>query len=276
MVVSSQRVVRRAQSAEHGQQMEANITYIIAAAFILGTILLVWAGYFFMRVLLTGSVEQETNDLAGSVIFRVAALHGLILALVFAQELLSFQELRKAIVREATAVADVYYDLERYSADNAEVMQKALEQYIRIVKNTEWRMLADERRLSSNAWEQREFVYSEILDLEPQSKRQVVLQDHMLGKMQKIAEFRQTRENAALNPLSKMFWIPAIAGLVLVSMTYFVFRPTRLNLTLLSVYGGFSGLVLFVIYAFSDPFSEPNRLEPLAFDRLFEDIISQN
>ncbi len=256
--------------------MEDIITYLIAAAFILGTVFLVWTGYFFMRLVVSGSVEQETSDLAGSVIFRVAALHGLILALVFAQELLNFQELRGAIVREATAVADVYYDLERYGAENSDVMQKALKQYVWIVTDQEWRLLADERRLSGNAWEQREFVYQEVLDLEPQSSRQVVLREHMLGRLQMIAEFRQKRENAALNPLSIMFWVPAIAGLFLVSMPYFVFRPTKLNLTLLSVYGSFSGLVLFVIFAFSDPFSEPNRLEPIAFERLLESLISEN
>ncbi len=43
-------------------------------------------------------------------------------------------------------------------------------------------------------------------------------------------------------------------------------------MTLLSVYGGFSGLVLFVIFAFSDPFSTPGKLEPVAFERLLENF----
>ena len=94
----------------------------------------------------------------------------------------------------------------------------------------------------------------------------------MVDKIREIAKLRQARENSALNTLNILFWIPAVAGLFLVAMPYFVFSPTRLNLTLLTVYGGFSGLVLFVIYAFSDPFSPPNRLEPVAFERLYENL----
>jgi hypothetical protein len=50
-----------------------------------GTILISIATYAVARVLLISRSASETKDLAGSVIFRVSALHGLILALVFAQ-----------------------------------------------------------------------------------------------------------------------------------------------------------------------------------------------
>lgn len=88
--------------------MEEVISLLIAAAFIVGTVALVWTGYFLMRLASARADKDEANDLAGSVIFRVAALHGLILALVFAQELFKYQEVRGALVREATAVADIY------------------------------------------------------------------------------------------------------------------------------------------------------------------------
>ena len=231
-----------------------------------------WTGYFSMRLVARRTIEDETNDLAGSVIFRVAALHGLILALVFAQELFSYQQLRNALVREATAVADIYYDFERYGAENAQEIQTAIVSYVQEVQGEEWRLLSEERRLSSSAWAKREIVYSAILDLNPASAREIALRDHMLEKVRQVAEMRQERENSALNPLNRLFWVPAIVGLFLVAMPYFVFSPTLLNVTLLSVYGGFSGLVLFVIFAFSDPFSPPNKLEPVAFERLLENL----
>ncbi len=225
-----------------------------------------------MRLVSTQSFEDETNDLAGSVIFRVAALHGLILALVFAQNLLNYQEIRTALVHEATAIADIFYDFGRYGAENAEEMQKETLEYARIVKDEEWDLLAQERRLSSDAWVQREILYNAILDLEPETLRQTTIRDFMLVRIREVAEFRQARENSALNTLSVLFWIPAIAGLFLVAIPYFVFSPTRLNMSLITVYAGFSGLVLFVIYAFSDPFAHPNRLEPIAFERLLENL----
>ncbi len=225
-----------------------------------------------MRFFTARAEKDEVHELAGSVIFRVAALHGLILALVFAQELFSYQEVRTSLVREATAVADVYYDIARYDGDNTAAMQNAVKEYVALVIEEEWQLLAQDRRLSEKAWERRELVYNEILGLEPQSLRQTTIRDHMIHKTQEIAELRQARENSALNTLNILFWIPAVAGLFFVAVPYFVFSPTKLNLTLLTVYAGFSGLVLFVIYAFSDPFSSPNRLEPVAFERLLENM----
>ena len=225
-----------------------------------------------MRLAASRADKDEANDLAGSVIFRVAALHGLILALVFAQELFSYQEVRGALVREATAVADIYYDFERYDPKTAQFMQTAIVEYAQTVVDEEWQLLAEERRLSSAAWAKREFIYLTALNLNPKTPREVALRDHMLRKIQQVAEMRQARENSALNPINMLFWVPAIVGLFLVAMPYFVFSPTLLNMTLLSVYGGFSGLVLFVIFAFSDPFSPPGKLEPVAFERLLENF----
>ena len=68
----------------------------------------------------------------------VAALHGLILALVFAQNLFSYQEIRTSLVREATAIADIFYDFGRYGADNADAMQAEILEYIRLVKEEEF------------------------------------------------------------------------------------------------------------------------------------------
>jgi len=70
--------------------------------------------------------------------------------------------------------------------------------------------------------------------------------------------------------MSYLFWAAAFIGVILVTIPYFIFSPSRLNLVLLSVYAGFSGFVMFVIFAFSDPFSEPAALPPKAFERLLE------
>ncbi|MDN2564915.1 DUF4239 domain-containing protein [Aquibium sp. A9E412] len=242
----------------------------LGVVFVFGTIALAWLSYFGMRALTSGWVESETRELAGSVIFRVAALHGLILALVFAQEMIDYQELRSSLVEEATAVADIYNDIRRYGGDAVEPMQSALSAYVRVVVDEEWDRLARDTHLAPEAWSLRETVYLAVLDLEPQTAREEALRNHMLAKIQKIAELRQKRENTALQAISSMFWFAAVAGVVLITLPYFIFPPSPLNLMLLSVYGAFTGIVMLFIYAFSDPFSPPGNLAPAAFERLLE------
>ncbi len=248
---------------------------LLGGAFVLGTIVLAWAVYFTMRLVLGGAFQNETETLAGSVIFRVSALHGLILALVFAQELVDYSQLQTNLVREATAIADIYNDVRRYGAEQEAAIQSALSDYTRVVVDEEWDLLSEERVLSAKAWVLRESVYQALLDLYPDTPRREALRDHMLHKIQLIAELRQERENNAVHAVNPLFWAAAIAGIALVTIPYFIFSATRVNLALLSVYGGYSGFVMFIIYAFSDPFGDPGALPPVPFERLLETEIGQ-
>ncbi len=243
---------------------------IIGALFVLGTIALALSSYFAMRSIFGTTFSPETESLAGSVIFRVSALHGLILALVFAQEILNYNVVRNDLVDEATAIADIYNDISRYGAETQQEIQAALSSYAKIVVGEEWQRLAEKDRLSDEGWHQREIVYQGLLDLIPTTDRERSLRDHMIDRIQLIAELRQERENSALVRMSGLFWFAAVSGIVLVTLPYFIFAPTRMHLVLLSVYGGFSGIVMFIIYAFSDPFAPPGALAPVAFERLLE------
>ena len=249
---------------------------LLALVFIIGTIMIAWAVYFSMRWLVGSTFEGETETLAGSVIFRVSALHGLILALVFAQELVDYNQLQTSLVKEATAIADIYNDIRRYDTEAEEAVQTALSDYVRVVVNDEWSRLATEKRLSGDGWRLREVVYQAVLDLTPETPRQVTLRDHMVKQAQLMAEMRQERENNALHGVSPLFWAAALAGIILVTVPYFIFSPNRLNLALLSVYGGFTGFVMFVIFAFSDPFNSPGALAPAPFERLLLTEIGRN
>jgi len=231
--------------------------------------------YFLTRAVSGRQFESETRDLAGSVVLRVAGLHALILALVFAQENIDYNRIKKDLVDEATAIADIYNDIRRYGTVKEAEVQAALSGYTRVVVEEEWDRLAREDLLSAEAWKLREDVYQAVLDLVPQTPRQDSLRGHMITKIQKIAEFRQERQNSALAEINGLFWFAAVAGIVLVTVPYFVFPPTALHLLLLSIYGAFTGVIMFITYAFSDPYSQPGRLDPVAFEALLRSEIGK-
>lgn len=231
---------------------------IIAVYVIYGTTRAIWGG----------RQTTETKDLAGSITFRVASLQGLILALVFAQELQDYSDIRADLVTEATAIADVFNDIRRYDTPQMQQVQTTLATYVRHVIDHEWEALSKTGKLSGQGWQYREEVYQTVLDLDPQTPRQTDLRAHMIQSTQKIAELRQKRENNAVRVLSGLFWFAAITGVICVAVPYFIFPPTPLHLALLSLYGGYTGVIMYVIYAFSDPFSQPGALSPTAFTQL--------
>lgn len=108
--------------------------------------------------------EQPTKDLAGSVIFRVSALHGLILALVFAQEMVEYQQLKFESTVEANALADVYFDAGRYGPEAALAVQGPVAEYLELVVTREWTQLGSQDRLFGPASGRWDTAYQAVLD----------------------------------------------------------------------------------------------------------------
>lgn len=240
--------------------------------FIVGTVVLTLACYLLMRYMAGGNPEQHTKDLASSVIFRVSALHGLILALVFAQEMVEYQQLKYESSIEANALADVYFDARRFDPEVAALVQDPISKYLDIVVSTEWEQLGSHGRLSGPAWGQWDAAYAAILDLEPVGKRQESLRTHMLDRIHVVSETRVKRENHAENAISGLFWFAALAGVVLIALAYYPYPAIRYNIALIMMFGAFTGLILFFIYAFSNPYSPPGAIGTAPYQRLIEQI----
>jgi hypothetical protein len=210
------------------------------------------------------------RDAAQVIGLRTAALFGVILAMVYAQELGQYQQVREGLSSEAVAIADVFHDAGRYGGDVAAPVQAAMRDYVRYVVEREWRLLGTEKRLSRRAWDARERAYTTILDAVPSTPREVALRERMLARLGVIAEHRHLREEWAEQGFSVAFWLPALAGLVLVTLPLCVFPPTRHTRLLLASLGAYAGLVLFFVHAFSSPFTYPLHHPPGAFERLLE------
>jgi len=245
---------------------------LLGILFVAGTVGLTLAAYTLMRCLALAAGDFGTKELAGSVASGVSALHGLILALVFAQEMIDYQQLRYENTVEANAVADIYYDIERYDPAGARPVQDMLYSYVKAVTDEEWDRLGATGRLSPGAWVRWDEAYNAILNLSPGNDRQRSLRDNMLARVHAVAETRVERENHAGASVSMLFWFAAVAGVVCIALAYYSYPPKRVNLWLVSLYGAFTGLVLFFIYAFENPYSAPGRMAPDAHIRLIEQL----
>ena len=244
---------------------------LLCAGIILATVLTVLVVHFCARKVMRVELEQQTIDLAGSVVFRISALHGLVLALVFASEVVEYNQLAYESAVEVNAISDVYYDADRYGEDANEV-RYALRHYLRVVPTEEWASLGSDGELSPQAWVQWSNAYSAILNLEPSSARQTALRTNMLHKIHVIAENRDLREHHAKSSLGSLFWAAALIGIILISIGYYPFPPNRDNVILLSVFAGYTGLILFTIFAMSNPYSAPAALQPVLFLELINEL----
>lgn len=247
-------------------------TILIGILFVAATVGLTLGAYFLMRWATGGDPEGHQRDLAGSVVFRISALHGLILALVFAQEMVVYQQLKHEGAIETNAIANIFFDADRYGADEAKPIHQAVANYVHSVTNSEWALLGKIGRLDGEAWGYWGEAYDIILNLEPATPRQVSLRENMLRDVHTVAQSRIKRENHASNPMSSMFWFAAVAGVVLIAIGYYSYPPERHNLILISIFGAFTGVILFFIYSFANPYGGPGALNPSAYERLLDQM----
>jgi len=241
--------------------------WLAAIVFVVLTSVVSLAIYGVTRWLLLSRIQPDTHDLAASVLFRIGALHALILALAFAQEQTNYVDVLESVDAEVAALTDVYDDLQRYRGADLEPLRVALKDYVGLVAGGEWRRLAS-GGLSQDAWARWREVYEGVLDLEPQTARQITLRDAMIQDLQTISDARKNRELATLDSSSVIFTVAAAAGLVFAMIAYFPFRPSLANLVLLIAFAAYTGLVFFFILAMSNPFAPPVSLEPNAFKAL--------
>lgn len=227
------------------------------------------------RFLHPGEESDRTYEIANTVGTRIAALQGLILALVYAQELDDYKALRAVLVQEAVAISDVWNDAYRYGGELAPAVQQGMATYLRLVIDEEWPRLAARDGLSGTAWLTWDKVYGQILDTVPATPRQDYLRERMLDRITEIASYRQQREAVAQRTIAVLFWIPALVGLALLAVPFYFFRPSGTHVFLMALFGAYSGMVLFFIFAFSNPFQSPGRLEPVPFERLLEGDIGR-
>ncbi len=254
-----------------------NLVLVWTGLFFLGmTALLTFGAYFLARFCLVSHSDEYARDLASSVIFRVAALHGLILALVFAKELGNSDALAEAVNKEAIQLESVYFDAGRHQSERTPAIREAIALYTREVLENEWDLLASKGELSDVAWQHFETVMQALLDLEEDTARQKWLRQRMLDQMVVIEAERNRREIVAATDVSSLFWLIAFIGVALVAAPYFPYAPTSTNLSLLAIYSIYTGLVLFFIYAFDNPFGGIGSVQPVPleifYDRFLTDV----
>lgn len=236
---------------------------------------LVLVSYLAARKLLHPGYENDrTHDVATSVATRIAALHGLILALVYAQELDDYKGVRNVLTQEAVAISDVWNDAGRFGG--LETVQQGLARYLTVVVGQEWDLLGERKGLSPVAWQEWDAAYEVVLNLNPETSQQEFLVGRMRDRMSAIAGYRQQREATSNRTFAVLFWIPALAGLALLAVPMYLYRPSRSHMMLIGLFGVYSGVIMFFIYAFSNPFEEPGRLEPTMFDHLLKGEIGQS
>ncbi len=223
--------------------------------------------YFALRWALIRHTAGDTQAISGPSIQRMGTLYALVLAFIFAQEYLDYNEINAIATREAGAIASVYNGLRKYDFEKTRQIRRAVAKYVETVIVEEWHLLS-EHKLSHNAWKHYREVEVKLLHLAPQGLFQSDLRAQMIQDWDMVSRARISRVSFAVYGVPAFLMGVCIAGFFFAVAPYFAFAPKAANLCLISLHAFFNGLIIYLILAVANPFSLPARIEPAVFEML--------
>jgi len=224
-----------------------------------------------VHVIFPTEPSEETLDAArwGSV--RIGAVHALILALAFSSVRSEYNELQESIDNEALAIEQLYRGLQSFESPDAEKIKSEVARYTRLVVEEEWPSMAagvplEEADLLVDT------IYRQITDLADDTDKSSSA-SALLNDINDIENERGQRSFDISEPISPMFWMIAVVGLVLTCLSFFPTPHGLLRSSFLGMFAGMNGLVFFAIIGFSHPFSTAFPIQPTPFVQVLERTI---
>lgn len=244
--------------------------------FILAAVLSTLAIYGVTRKLLGSRIGEDSEMLSGRIITRLGALHALILALMFAQEMLDYRDISRVVSKEAAAIGDVDRNLRDYGAVNQQSTAAIRSLIVDFVETTLTldRAALSEHQLSHQTLINYQRINRQLRNLQPGNDNQEYLRAQMLADWDAVSDFHHRVRTIAEHEAPGFFWIVIITGFLAVVIPFYVYSPSIGNLITLGAYAVFNGLVMYVIFSIANPFTGALAIDSHIFESLLVSLNS--
>ena len=248
------------------QDFLMNSPWLGGSIFVLTAVLMALTCYAVVRSLLAAHITDDSELLSARLIGRLGTLHALILALIFAQEIADYRSIYTLVSKEASAISDVYRALQDYDAQQpgpGAALRTLILDYLTDLMRIERTALAEDRPSYRSSLEHQR-INRQLLNLHAANDRQRDLRAQMLADWDKVSEFHLRLRTTAHNEVPHFLWLVMVTGFLVVVFPCYVYKPKLANLATLSVFAGFNGIVMYLIFSIANPFTGPGAIESTA------------
>jgi hypothetical protein len=253
------------------------IDYLIELSLIHGLgIFIVIVSLFSLIIYLTFNflikdIIKKKHETVGRVLFRVAAsLLSLILSITFANQRVSYFQLKTSMVAEASIMVDLKIDLDLFDTKEALLIQRKIRDYVVYISEDGWKSLHEDP-FKSRPFEMFREIYLEIIHLETTTPFQELLKESMLNDIDQISDYIQIRLYSSREKSNPLIYT-SVFGLAGIMILFAVFPPDRLTIGFLFIYVAFIAIILYFILMMGNPLKGPLQIEPSPFLLLKETI----
>jgi len=174
-----------------------------------------WIGTIFIRPILrlfvNKSNRSDINSIIGAVLAAFGVLYGILLGLIAVAAYQSLSEVEAHVNGEASATLALYRDVSDFPSPVNKQLQSQLQDYNRFVIEEEW-PIQQQGSVPLGTWEKVSRIRSSIMDFEPQTNRDKIVQMNAIKHLETLGEHGRYRRYAAISSIPSVMWYVMIVG----------------------------------------------------------------
>ena len=188
---------------------------------------------------------------------------GLLLSITFANQRVSYFNIKTTIEAEASKLVDIHIDLNLFNSEESKLIQVKVRDYIMSISEDGWLSLYE------NPFKSRQFVqfleiYEDINRLEVKNDFEKGLKQNLKSDIDEVSDFLQARVYSTRQESNHLIYT-SFFGLTVIMILFAVYPPDKITVGFLTVYVAFIGIVLYFILMMSNPLRGPLQIDPGPF-----------
>jgi hypothetical protein len=164
--------------------------------------------------------------------------------------------------------------LDQRNGPEEDSLRAGLANYVRAVLRNEWQVNA--RPTGSREVRQTyDALDIGILNLSAETPQRQSLRTRMISEMDDLQDQRKERLSLVHRELPRLFWWMALIGFGITVGFFFVFPATPMHVSILAIYGAYTGLALYFILALSHPYTGPAAIDASPYAMILQDELDE-
>jgi hypothetical protein len=235
-------------------------SFVWGAVFVTIGAALALSGLLWTRGRLTEAYLDTHHEVAGFLFGAVGVVYAVLLAFVVIVVWERYYDASQNAAQESNQLGDLWSLAGGFDEETGAILRGELVKYGRTVLDDEWPAMAA-RRESPEAWRAFQQIWDAYVRLEPRTDAERAVYDESLEALRSLGDSRRTRLHDSESRIPGVLWTALYGGAAITVAFTYLFQLTSLRLQLLmtALMVALMALVLFVVFAMSEPFAGAQR-----------------
>ncbi len=220
-------------------------------------------------------VLEQHHSAAEGMLGVVGTLFSVLLGFMVAAAMARYGDAQMHVEQEANNVASVFRLARGLSDDDRPRLRQLCRDYAREVVEIEWSQMEKHEKIN-HGWAGYQKLWEGVVAVVPENDRQSNLQQALNDAMMGVGEHRRARLILAQQELPNALWIVVVFGSVItIGFTYvFMSQFQHVHGFMTTMVAATLALNIWLLSAYSSPFSGELRIKPMMFLMLNESVFA--